>query len=72
MGLAGRRAGSPRRLVEAPSTRSSRQEQRCHRVVWLISRFESSVVVLLVIPREAGSRPGERREGRGEARGGGG
>lgn len=63
----GRREGLPRRLVEVPSTRSSRQEQRCHRVVWLISRFESSGVVLLVIPRGA-RRPvtgrGERqREG---------
>ena len=44
-----------------PSTRSSRQEQRCHRVVWLISRFESSGVVFLVIPRGA-RRDGKERE----------
>lgn len=57
--------------MEAPSTRSSRQEQRCHRVVWLISRFESSGVVLLVIPRGArrpvtgrGERPRERERER--------
>jgi len=53
--------------VEASSARSSRQEQRCHRVVWLISRFESSGVVLLVIPR--GDRgPGDGRSARGEER----
>lgn len=50
--------------MEAPSTRNSRQEQRCHRVVWLISRFESSGVVLLVIPREARNPPGDRGEGK--------
>lgn len=57
----------PRRLVEVPSARSSRQEQRCHRVVWLISHFESSGVVLLVIPRGARrpvtGRGGRQREG---------
>lgn len=56
----GLREGLLSRLVEASSTRSSRQEQGCHRVLWLISRFESSGVLLLVIPRGTEDREGLR------------
>lgn len=65
MRSSGRRGGGRFAPEIGGSTRSSRQEQRCHRVVWLISRFESNGVVLLVIPRENQEREQEGRESRG-------